>query len=107
MPYWLLRLRGYPDGSQVSGRYRDRVHYVGLELKLGPIDIAETVEGIGPKGKPKAGSVGGMHGAIRTDVKGLVKELPHHRHVALRDFEDVAVGGRHGDVHAGGKENAT
>ena len=48
-----------------------------------------------------------MHNAVRTDVECLVEELPHHRHVALADFENVAVGGCHRDVNAGGKQNAT
>src|SRR6516164_3438948 len=48
-----------------------------------------------------------MHGAVPTDVERLVEELPHHRHPALAYLEDVAIGGCHRDVNAGGEQNAT
>ena len=78
-----------------------------LELILGAVDVSEPLQRICAQGETETGSVGRMHHAVPTDVERLVKELPHHRHVALAHLEDVAVGGRHRDVNAGGKENAT
>src|SRR6516164_2319645 len=48
-----------------------------------------------------------MHDAVPTDVERLVEELPHHRHPALADLEDVAIGGCHRDANACGEQNAT
>ena len=73
-----------------------------LELILGAVDVPEPLQRIRAHGKTEARPVGRMHHAVRTDVKRLVEELPHHRHPALADLEDVAIGGCHRDVNAGG-----
>src|SRR5687768_13836972 len=48
-----------------------------------------------------------MHGAVGSDVERFVEQLPHHRHVALADLQDVTIWGCHGSVDTGGKEHAT
>ena len=71
-----------------------------LKLKLGPVDIPEPLQHVRTQCEAESRSVRSMHHAVRTDVERLVKELPHHRHVALGYLQDVAVGCRHRDVDA-------
>jgi len=76
-----------------------------LELILGAVDVTEPLQRIGAQGETEARPVRRMHHAIRTDVERLVEELPHHRHPALAYLENVAIGGCHRDVNAGGNQH--
>src|SRR6185503_2437392 len=70
-----------------------------LELEFGPVDIAEPLQCVRAQREAESRSVRSMHHAVRAYVELLVEEVPHHRHVALRDLENVAVGGCHCDVN--------
>ena len=78
-----------------------------IEFILGAVDVAEPLQCIRAQGETEAGPVGRMHHAVRTDVERLVEELPHHRHPALADLENVAVGGGHRNMNACGEQNST
>src|SRR5207302_7995817 len=80
------------------GRIRPNCRSTLLELKLGPVDIPELLQRVRAQRKAEARPVRGMHHAVRAYVEGLVEEIPHHRHVALRNLKDVAVRGYHRNV---------
>ncbi len=46
-----------------------------------------------------------MNGPI-VYIVGFLEQLVHHRHVTLAHFQNVAVCGGHGHVHAGREQNA-
>ena len=69
-----------------------------LELELRPIDVFETLQRIGTQREPETRPVRGVHGSVRANIERFVEQLPHHRHVALRHLEDVAVGGCHAEA---------
>src|SRR5215813_3161572 len=81
--------------ANVHERRRPPTAVASLILELRPFDVAEPLKRIGAQGEAEPGSLRGMHAAVGANVEGFIEELPHHLHVALRDLEDVAVGGRH------------
>ena len=96
--------RHRPHRQAVASRV---VNIMPLELILGAVDVPEPLQRIRAQRETEAGPVGRMNHAVRTDVERLVEELPHHRHPALADLENVAVGACHHDVNAGREQNAT
>src|SRR5215468_9580093 len=78
-----------------------------LEFVLGAVDVPELLQCIRTQGETETRPVRCMHRAVRPDVERLVEEFPHHRHPALADLEDVAIGGGHRDVNACGKQHST
>src|SRR3989442_9866877 len=61
-----------------------------LKSVLRAIDIFKTFQGIGTQRKTKTGTLWRVHRAIRSDGKRFVKQFPHHRHIALGYFQDMA-----------------
>src|SRR5690348_12101335 len=48
-----------------------------------------------------------MHHAVGTNVEWFVEQVPHHRHIALRHLENMAVRSGHRDVDACREQYAT
>src|SRR5579859_2045609 len=71
------------------------------ELEFGAVDVSKSFQRIRPQSKAKPGPVWGVHHPVRPDVKRLVEQFPHHRHVALCHLEDVAIGSGHCDMNTG------
>src|SRR5215469_3384373 len=82
----------FPQGRRKKSSWERSVWFMPLKLILGAFDIPEPFERIRAQREPEARPVGRIHHAFPTDVERLVEELPHHRHPALADLEDVAIG---------------
>src|SRR5262249_53754468 len=86
-----------PRGAKAAGSSPTIPTGWPLELELRACDVSELVKHIGAQGEAEPGPVWRVHPSL-ADIERLIKELPHHRHVALRDLKDVAVGSGHGHV---------
>ena len=50
---------------------------------LRAINVFEALQGLGAQREAQAGSLRRVHSPVRPNIKRLVEQFPHHRHVAL------------------------